>query len=132
MNAAANGARYFAVFIAAMISAIPTFIMLPMLGSVNFVPLAAIWLFLLWRYKGRNKAAPWHWMMLGAVLMAIPPTPNYVAISDSGRMHLNFIGFANVFDHPFGIVFFFVFYMAIFYLAFKLYPKNPAIKGGGG
>ena len=120
MNTAGNRARYFAVLIAVIVSAISTFIVLSVLGAANFIALTAIWWFLLWRYKSANRT-PLHWILVGAIFMAIPPVPNYLAISESGKVSLNFIGFGNVFDHPFGIAFFIVFYTAIFYAAFKLF-----------
>lgn len=61
--------------------------------------------------------------LLAAAAMAVPPAPNYLWPSNTGRLHLQFIGWGNVFHALYGVVFFFVFYLVFFELA-ALFTKK--------
>lgn len=119
--------RYFLMIFLVLLSAVPQVIVLPILGDENLAFLLLLWVLLgLW-----CKAASWRWSIAAVVLcaaaMAIPPNPNYFSMS-SGEPRFYFIGLDNILDGLYGIVFFFVFYLAIFWSVAALLSPSGAEK----
>lgn len=120
-----NGAqkRYWLFGLLFLISIIPQVILLPLLGSINLLFLIAIWVILCAFVLLTPKPFAMAMAALGALAMAIPPSPNYAFPTNTGALNFQFIGWGNVANALYGVVFFFVFYLVIFELAAFLTRK---------
>ena len=117
--------RYLIVALLIIITAAPSIMMLPILGSLNLLFLLILWPLFLVIVKILPKRFLLLPPMFFAIAMAIPPYPYYFSITDEGHPSFGFIGFKNIFDDLYGLVFFFIFYFAIFVsVAFLINPRK--------
>jgi hypothetical protein len=106
--------RYTLVGALIAMSALPFIFMLPILGDMNFLFLFILWPLFLWAARVLPKSFALCVATFCAIALTVPPYPNYLSITAEKRLHLSFIGFKNVLDDPFGLSFFFCFYLSIF------------------
>jgi len=120
----ADQKRYWLLGLLFLISIIPQVIMLPLLGSINLLFLIVVWV-ILWAFIFlAPKPVAVVIAILAAIAMAIPPSPNYEFPTNTGALHFQFIGWDNVANALYGVVFFFVFYLILFELA-ALFVRRP-------
>lgn len=114
-----------------VLSFIPQLLVVSVLGDINFALLAAIWLALFACFFRAGQSLITLAIWTGAAAMAIPPVPNYVAISQSDGPHLMWVGWSNLMTASgmYGVAFFLFFYGVIFWGASKLVQKHlPAAR----
>ena len=116
--------RYWLAGLLFILSIIPQVLTLPLLGGVNLVFLVVLWLVLYAFVMFTRKPLPAVIALLAAIAMAVPPSPNYLFSTNTGSLHFQFIGWANVTNDLYGLVFFFVFYLILFELAVFLIRKS--------
>lgn len=121
-----KAARRALVVLLIAVSPIPFIILLPVLGGINIAFLVLVWVLFLWMTQALPRRVRLFAAVLAAIALAIPPYPNYLSITAERRLHFSFIGFENVFDHPFGLSFLFAFYLAIFAVAVFLLERKQA------
>jgi hypothetical protein len=125
-------ARY--SLVAALIAAsfIPQLMTVALLGEVNLVVLAALWAILLTCFVQAGEVLSRAVGIIAALLMAVPPTPNFVSMSDRG-LHFEFIGWSNLLGPGglYGIVFFFAFYALIFLATLRLMTAKGSANFAG-
>lgn len=116
--------RYWLMGLLFVVSTIPQFVLLPIFGGINLLLLVVVWVILCAFILLAPKPLAAFVAVLGSVMMAIPPVPNYVFPTNSGTLHFQFIGWKNVEHALYSVVFFFVFYLVIFELAVFLTRKS--------
>lgn len=121
--------RYFVVLLLFVLSVIPQVILLPILGDTNLLLLIAIWVVLFLSFVVRSKTFVITLSGIAALLMAIPPMPNYVFPSNLGVIQFQFIGWDGILSAWYSELAFFVIYFAIFALA-SLLAKRQITRTG--
>lgn len=98
------------------ISFAPHLVAAPLLGPINVVLLAVIWLFVIVLILKAGRVAAISAIAIGATLISIPPSPYYIY----GDWFFYFIGLNRLIDNYYGILFFLVFHFLIFCGAYRL------------
>lgn len=118
--------RYVVVALLAALSFVPDVLLLPILGEVNFFLLVALWALLavvFLRTRMRTSAAV---ATICALLLSVPPMPNYITFSNSGEIGFYFIGFAVLLQGWRGILQGFAFYLSIFLVVARLMQRSES------
>jgi len=106
-----------------LISFIPQAIVSPFLGEINLVFLLLLWIAFLALLRFLTRRQMFFTAAICAMLMAFPPVPNWMWYSNSGGLLLRFIGWSGLLREVYGIVFFFLLYLAIF-ISIVLLSRN--------
>jgi hypothetical protein len=117
--------RYLIIVLLIAVSAVPSMIMLPVMGNINLLFLLILWAVFLAVIKVLPKSFLVALSVLFAVAMTIPPYPNYLSVTNDGHFSLGFIGFENVFGGAlWRLAFFFIFYLVFFIVAALLVGRQ--------
>lgn len=117
--------RWVLISILVIVSIIPQLATVFALGLANVVLLVILWAISFLASRRMSKKAYFFVAALFALMMAIPPSPNYIGVSGSGEIFWNPIRVDHMFGDPASVAFFFLFYFAIFFTSyFLLAPKR--------
>lgn len=119
--------RYVLVALLVAASFLPPLIVVGLLGDINLLFLAALWLLLLPCFLKASRRLAICAVVVGALLMAVPPVPNYVWPGKNG-LQIGFVGWNEMLEGGglYGIVFFLVFYALVFGLVAWLLRRKSA------
>lgn len=125
MTASAPLLRRVLILTLIAVSIIPQMVMAFALGLINIVLLVILWGLCFLAAMRMSKGVFFVAAALFALMMAIPPSPNYIGMSKSGWIFWNPIGVEKMFSDPSSVAFFFLFYFAIFSASYFLFnPKE--------
>lgn len=110
-----NPTRYILIVALIGLSIIPQLLTVGVWGEANLWILIGVWIALLLCFAKGTKGLIWPASIIGALIMAIPPVPNY--LSPSEGLQVSFIGWRHILEGNglYGIVFFFVCYLLLFW-----------------
>jgi hypothetical protein len=110
-----NPARYILIVVLLGLSLVPQLLTVGVLGEANLWILIGVWIALLLCFAKGPKRLIWLASIIGALIMAIPPVPNF--LSPSEGLQVSFIGWRHILEGNglYGIVFFFVGYLLLFW-----------------
>lgn len=108
-------ARYLLIALLVVVSFLPQLLVVGIFGDINLLFLAALWALLFLCFLKAPKGLAVFAAVIGALVMAIPPVPNYVWPGKHG-LNIQFVGWNDVLEGGglYGIVFFFMFYLIVF------------------
>jgi hypothetical protein len=121
--------RFAAIIPLIVLSFLPHVLVAELLGATNLIWLALIWVALLVCFSKKSNRIKTAAIIICALAMAIPSSPNYVFVSDPSGPRLVWTGFENVLSTNgiYGAIFFFLFYGAIFSFTRRLISLKPAL-----
>jgi len=110
-----NPAHYILIVALIGLSIVPQLLTVGVLGEANLWILIGVWIALLLFFAKGPKGLIWPGSIIGALIMAIPPVPNYLWPSEG--LQVRFIGWQHILEGNGlnGIAFFFVFYLLLFW-----------------
>ena len=120
----ASLSRCVLISILVVVSIIPQLATVFALGLANVVLLMILWAVMFLASRRMSKKAYFFVATLFALMMAIPPSPNYIGVSKFGRVFWNPISVDHMFGDPASLAFFFLFYFAIFFASYFLFNNK--------
>lgn len=123
-NNSTNIAYVVLLVVIMIISAIPSIILLPILGDINLIFVASLWILYFVGLKYLSNRLLIYLIIMFSILMSIPPNPNYFVYTNEGNYKFMFIGFQNIFDEDaWSKLVFFVYYLLVLLAGKFAYKK---------